>query len=154
RPRDSRQWRYNLEHPRDHNREVPLPYGRRAWLRFAEITGWSSPSNIGRRAVRCDIHEGAADANPGRTQQHTHRIDVQIIRYGVRGPVYRVLHAGEVLLEGCRCPLFEACRALLAKGITVGRLELWRSGMASWDLAVDVTVGAKLSVVETETEGP
>jgi hypothetical protein len=76
--------------------------------------------------VRRDIHEGAADANPDRTQQHTHRIDVRIMRYGVRGPVYRVLYADEVLLEHWN-PEFEACRALLARGIT-GKLETWRPG--------------------------
>jgi len=99
-----------------------------------------------------DTHD-TNSANEDRAKR-THRVDVQAVRYGARGPVYRILHAGEVLLEGCRCPLFEACRALLAKGITGGRVELWRSGKASWDLAVDITVGAKLTVVETETEGP
>jgi len=94
------------------------------------------------------------DAKEDQTERLTHRVDARVIRYGLRGPVYRILHAGEVLLEGCRCPLFEACRALLAKGITGGRVELWRSGEASWALAVDITVGAKLTVVETETEGP
>jgi hypothetical protein len=99
-----------------------------------------------------DTHD-TNSANEDRAKR-THRVDVQAVRYGARGPVYRILHAGEVLLEGCRCPLFVACRALLAKGITGGRVELWRSGKAFWDLAVDITVGAKLTVVETETEGP
>jgi hypothetical protein len=94
------------------------------------------------------------DAKEDRTQQRTYRVDVQVVRYGARGPVYRVRYADEVLIDGCRCPLLDSCRALLAKGINRGRVELWRSGKASWDLAVDITVGAKLTVVETETEGP
>jgi hypothetical protein len=99
------------------------------------------------------IMEASGEAEVDQNQHRTHRIAVEVTGYGSRGPIYRVLHGGEVLLEGCRCPLFEACRALLAKGIT-GRLELRRSGKASWDVAVDIAVGAKLTVIETETEGP
>ena len=101
--------------------------------------------------MRRDIHEGAADANPDRTQQHRHRIDVQVVRYGVRGPVYRVKYADEVLISACRCPLLDSCRALLARGIT-GRLELWRVGKATFDVACEVQVGAQYTVVESETE--
>jgi hypothetical protein len=88
------------------------------------------------------------DANADRT----HRIDVQVIRYGVRGPLYRVVHAdGEALIESCRCPLHDSCRALLALGIT-GRLELWRAGKAMFDAACDIQVGAQYTIMESETE--
>jgi hypothetical protein len=99
--------------------------------------------------VRCDIHEGAADANLGRTQQHTHRIDVQIIRYGVRGPVYRVMYADEVLLEHWN-PEFEACRALIARGIT-GKLETWPPGGTYPALILDIEKAARLTVEESDT---
>jgi hypothetical protein len=77
-----------------------------------------------------DTGEAAAD----RIQQPTLRIEVQVVRYGGRGPVYRVLQAGQVLLAHSRCRLFEACRALLAQGST-GRLELWRPGEATFNVA-------------------
>jgi hypothetical protein len=100
--------------------------------------------------VRRVIQEGAADANPDRTQQHTHRIDVQIIRYGVRGPVYRVIYADEVLLEHWN-PEFEASRALLGRGIT-GKLETWRPGRTYPALILDIEKAAKLTVKETTAE--
>ena len=62
-------------------------------------------------------------------------------------------YAGQVLLASCRFPLLEACRALLAKGIT-GRLELWRAGNVSWDVAVDIEAGAAWTVIETPIRGP
>src|SRR5262249_61652625 len=96
-----------------------------------------------------DTRESAADG-PDRVQQHTHRIEVQVVRYGVRGPVYRVRYAHEVLISACRCPLLDSCRALLARGIT-GRLELWRAGKATFDAACDVQVGARDTGVGSET---
>ena len=36
-----------------------------------------------------------------------------------------MIYASETLVEGGRNPIFDACRALLARGIT-GRLEVWR----------------------------
>jgi hypothetical protein len=41
-----------------------------------------------------------------------------------------------------------------AKGGIYGRLEMWRPGKPTWDLAVDIEVGAGLTVRETETHGP
>jgi hypothetical protein len=76
------------------------------------------------------------------------RIDVEVIRYGVRGPVYRVMYAGEVLLEHWN-PEFEACRALLARGIT-GKLEAWRTGGTYPALILDIEKAAKLTVEESD----
>jgi hypothetical protein len=85
------------------------------------------------------------------TQRRTHRVGAQVVRYGARGPVYCVRYADEILIGTCRCPLFDSCRALLARGIT-GRLELWRAGKATFDVACDVQVGAQYTVLESETE--
>jgi len=49
------------------------------------------------------------------------------------GRRYRVSHAGEVLVEGRRNPIFDACRFLLAREIT-GRLEVWRPRNQSADM--------------------
>jgi hypothetical protein len=91
-----------------------------------------------------------AQTIPDRTQEPAHRIEAQVICYGGRGPVYRVTYAGEVLIKACRCPLFDACRALLARGMT-GRLELWCPGKATFDAACDVQVGARHTIAESET---
>jgi hypothetical protein len=45
--------------------------------------------------------------------------------------------AGNVLLERCRCPIFEVCRALLRRGIT-GRLEFCGPGRPRADLQLDI----------------
>jgi hypothetical protein len=97
--------------------------------------------------------EAGADQRPVRCQQSTHRITVEVIGHRSRGPIYCVTYAGQVLLAGCRCPLLEACRALLAKGIT-GRLEQCRPGNDSWDAAVDIEAGAAWMVIENEDRGP
>jgi hypothetical protein len=96
-------------------------------------------------------HKSDADANADWAQQLTHRIEVQVIRYGARGPVYRVMYAGEVLIEACRCPLLDSCRELLTRNIT-GRLELWRGGKVTFDAACDVQAGAQYTIMESETE--
>jgi hypothetical protein len=102
-------------------------------------------------AVDADRAHQTAQIVPDRTQLPTHRIEARVIRYGNRGPVYRVMHAGQVLLARSRCPLIDACRALLARSFT-GRLELWRPGNVSFDAAVNIEVGAQWTFPETEAE--
>jgi hypothetical protein len=80
----------------------------------------------------------------------TTRIEIAEIAYGSRGPIYRVIYDGEVLLEASRVPVFDACRALLAMGIK-GRLEVWRPGKTYWDIATDIERGAGLTVEESDT---
>jgi hypothetical protein len=98
--------------------------------------------------VASPSHHGGANARP---LQHRPSgcVSYRAARYGARGPIFRVTHSGKVLLARSHCPLFEACRALLDKGIT-GRLELWRPGKPSFDAAVDIGIGAQLTIVETE----
>jgi hypothetical protein len=50
-----------------------------------------------------------------------------------------------------RNPIFDASRALLARGIT-GRLEVWRRGKISADMQLDIERGAGLAICETATE--
>jgi hypothetical protein len=61
-------------------------------------------------------------------------------------------HAGKVLIESTRNPEFDACRALLARGIT-GRLEVWRPGRVSADMRLDIERGARLTIRETDDRG-
>src|SRR5688572_19745577 len=78
------------------------------------------------------------------------RIEIDEVGYGHRGPVYSVRHAGQVLLREARVPVFDACRALKAMGVR-GRLEVWRPGKPTWDMAVDIERGDGLTVEESDT---
>ena len=81
------------------------------------------------------------------------RMIIEPAKIGQRGQLYRVLYEGHILLESTREPLFDACRALAAMGIT-GRLEMWRPGKGHYDMAVDIERGAGLTVAETAESGP
>lgn len=84
-----------------------------------------------------------------------HRIVIQptTIR-GDRGQRYRVHFEGAVLIEETWNPEFEACRALVARGVT-GRLEVWRAGAAYAAMIVpDIAKAAGWTVVESDTVGP
>ena len=82
-----------------------------------------------------------------------HRIDIEVVGLGERGHRYRVTYEGRTLIDSCRVPGLDACRALLAMGIT-GKLEMWRLGKAWPDMQLDIEGGAKLTVLENENEGP
>src|SRR5262245_57725321 len=58
-----------------------------------------------------------------------HRIDIEAVGLGERGHRYRVTYEGRTLIDSCRVPGLDGCRALLALGIT-GPLEMWRPGKA------------------------
>ena len=73
---------------------------------------------------------------------------------GERGQYYRVYFEGAVLIEDTWNPELEACRALVARGIT-GRLEVWRSDKPYPGLIFpDIEEGARWTVVENDKEGP
>ena len=101
------------------------------------------------------MYEGAdpdADADADRTQEkalRSTRVELEPIGVTEHGQRYRVMYAGEVLAEGRRNPVFDACRALLARCIT-GRLEAWRRGKTSADMQLDIERGARLAVWESE----
>jgi hypothetical protein len=79
------------------------------------------------------------------------RVELEPIGLTEHGQRYRVTYAGVTLVEGRRNPIFDACRALLARGIT-GWLEVWRRGKASADMQLDIERGPGLAIKETATE--
>src|SRR6516225_3604793 len=79
------------------------------------------------------------------------RVELEPIGLTEHGRRYRVTYAGEILVEGRRNSIFDACRALLARGIT-GRLKVWRPGKTSADMQLDIERGAGLAIKETATE--
>ena len=82
-----------------------------------------------------------------------HRIDVERTHYTPTGARYRVSYLGETLVEGARTPLFDACRALLARG-TTGTLMMYSSGSSVHRAKVDIEEGAQLTVAEGDKTGP
>jgi hypothetical protein len=52
------------------------------------------------RTGMSDTYANAAEAKADRAQQRSHGIELAVTGYGARGPIYRVMHAGEVMLEG------------------------------------------------------
>jgi hypothetical protein len=84
---------------------------------------------------------------------NSHRIDIEPISLGQRGHLYRVHHAGAVLILSSRNPEFDACRLLLTKGI-VGRLEVWHLGAQFPSLLIDIVKGSGLTVEDSDRVGP
>jgi hypothetical protein len=75
-------------------------------------------------------------------------------RKGGGGYRYRIKLGDRVLMESSRVPTYDACRALLALGIT-GRLEVWRPGSAHPAMLVpDIERAAGYTVIENEKIGP
>lgn len=74
------------------------------------------------------------------------------IGVGARGPYYRVDFEGEVLLARTFKPFHDACRALVAKGLT-GPAEHWTNGCLSMrSHAIERT--ALFTVTESAAQGP
>jgi hypothetical protein len=90
---------------------------------------------------------GAIDDPEQPSKDAEHRIDVERIRNTSTGARYCVTYLGEKLIEGARTPLFDACRALLARGIT-GTLVMYSPGGSVPRMRVDIEEGSQLTVAE------
>ena len=94
-----------------------------------------------------------------------HRITIEPTEIrGERGQRYRVHYDDAVLIADTWNPEFEACRALVARGVT-GRLDVWRiklpnGGLIGEDkpypdmIVPDIARAAGRTVVENEKIGP
>jgi hypothetical protein len=91
----------------------------------------------------------AADTDAVHREQARRSTRVELEPIGATG--YRVLYAGEVLAEGRHNPIFDACRALLARGIT-GQLEVWRKDKPSHAMQLDIEKGAGTASRETAAQ--
>jgi hypothetical protein len=60
----------------------------------------------------------AIDETDQRKKPIEHRIEIQQTHYTSTGARYRLTYLGATLIESARDPEYEACRALLARGIT------------------------------------
>jgi hypothetical protein len=82
-----------------------------------------------------------------------HRIDIEPVSLGQRGQLYLVRHDGAVLDAGSRNPEFDACRLLLAKGMS-GKVQVWHQGAVFPAMRLDIEKGARLTVEESDRIGP
>jgi hypothetical protein len=95
----------------------------------------------------------AIDDTPEPKKDVEHRIDVECTHYTSTGPRYRVTYLGETIAEGARTPLFDACRALLARGVT-GTLVMYSRGGTVPRAKVDIEKGAEATIIENTKDGP
>jgi hypothetical protein len=77
---------------------------------------------------------------------------IESISRGARGERYQATYAGAVLIESSRDVEFDACRALLAQGIT-GKLQVWWRGGSFPAMILDIEGAARLTISETDKGG-
>ena len=82
-----------------------------------------------------------------------HRVELQLTRNAGTGARYRVTYLGKTLVESARDPEFEACRVLLAKGVT-GTLLTYTLGSSVPRMRVDIAMGAQLMTIDNVADGP
>jgi hypothetical protein len=104
------------------------------------------------QAVGAGHASTARDYDAALSRDSAHRIDVTLRTHGQSGSCYRVLYAGQTLVESAKEPLTEACRALVALGYT-GRLEMWGSEPYP-HMIVLIEQAARFTVVENANDGP
>ena len=81
------------------------------------------------------------------------RIEIERTGWHHRGAWYRVWHDGKVLIERSRDPAFDACRALLARGVT-GTMCTYFPGGTVARMRLDIVRAAEFCASETKTQGP
>jgi hypothetical protein len=93
---------------------------------------------------------GAVTSRPdGTCPRVPHRVEIMPTRLGIRGQRYSVTYRGAILIESTRTPAFDACRVLLARGIT-GHLQVWRPGSRTWSMQLDIERGATSHIREDD----
>lgn len=97
--------------------------------------------------------EQETKANTERADRLAIRVEIERTHWTATGARYRVTSSGGVLIESARDPEHEACRALLAKGIT-GTLVTFHPGGKVARMRLDIARGAGLTVTEGATQGP
>jgi hypothetical protein len=79
---------------------------------------------------------------------------LEIERIQATGPArYRVTLEGEVLIDRCRDPEFDACRKLQALGMT-GTIETWMKGATAPGFRLDIELGSHAATHESATRSP
>src|SRR5262245_16064474 len=82
-----------------------------------------------------------------------HRVEHSLTRYAITQARYRVTYLGTTLIESARDPEFEACRALLAKGVT-GTMVAYSAGSWVPRMRINIAKGAQLMTIEKDADTP
>jgi len=88
----------------------------------------------------------AADAD-------VHEVLLSRLHVTSTGPRYSVSYNGEVIVSSSRDPERDACRALMARGIT-GQMRTRWQGSQHWAMAMDIEWGAARRTEENGGTGP
>jgi hypothetical protein len=120
------------------------------WMRWLATPTAPQGAPAGKRRV---IMAVGVTSSATTADEHRQCFVVEPTALGERGHGYRVTYTGAVLVDGSRNPEFDACRALLARGIR-GKLEVWRKGATFPATVLDIEAGARLTVAETDAAGP
>jgi hypothetical protein len=126
-----------------------VPSGKSRLLQFDP---WALRHPNGLNDPRKFITAMAID-DPKKVPSPEHRIEIERTHYRSTGARYRVTYLGATLIESARDPEFEACRALLARGI-VGTVVTYSPGSSTPRLRVDIEQGAKLMTIDNANDGP
>ncbi len=87
------------------------------------------------------------------TKAETNSIEIERTGNTQTGAIFRVWHADRILIDRTDDPEIDACRELLANGIT-GRLTTYHKGNPTPCLRMDIERGATLRTVDTALDGP
>jgi hypothetical protein len=87
------------------------------------------------------------------TKAVEHRVELELTHYAGTRARYRVTYLGKTLIESARDPEFEACRALLARGVT-GTLVTYNPGSSVARMRIDIAKGAQLMTIDNAEVGP
>lgn len=81
------------------------------------------------------------------------RIDIEPTKITRSGQLYRVYHQGEVLLDGAREPLLDACVIFRKKGLR-GHVEMFLKGSDTPRLRAEISCAKQFTVRENSSSGP
>jgi len=121
--------------------------------RSLSLESWAWRHSVTTDANRSLAAVAIGDANPPEGTSLEHRIEIELTHYTPAGARYRVTYLGETLIGSARDPEYEACRALLAKGIK-GMLVTYSPGRLVARMRIDIETGAQLTIIENAKEGP
>ena len=132
----------------------------------AQVNAMLNPS-FHSKTDRADVPARTAESNPPSSSSPQdldaapvrHRCTVRAVppsRLGTQREswyLYDLVFEGETIVKGSTTPELNACRVLLARGLT-GKLEIFDAVTNKPRSIVDIEKGAKLTVTETRTVGP
>ena len=94
-----------------------------------------------------------AKAIDGSEKRLEHRVELELTHYAGTHARYRVTYLGKTLIESTRDPELDACRALLAKGIS-GVLVTYSPEGSVPRMRIDIEKGSQRMTIDNTADGP